>query len=256
MTKIITDPENYTREDLRNLDWDMVRLNVTIDIEPMLEWFNQVKISTPESLFLFSQKDLFESHLLDNPRMNGICVGDAGFWALQWPVQRCDAIPTPFFCNKEKFPEMLDETWEDKMDNHLDQYYFGAYKNMVETLGQDAWTWGRAMNCGKECGIGPHRDHDGIDLESHMIRLHVNLQTNEDSTWHFFSQLGETPADTWQYERSAYNPKPGEVYLVNVSNVHAPVNHGDEEWILLHSDPSDDAIDRLLKSEIRITYNG
>ena len=34
MTKIITDPQNYTREDLRNLDWDMVKLNVTVDPKP------------------------------------------------------------------------------------------------------------------------------------------------------------------------------------------------------------------------------
>jgi len=256
MTKIITDPQNYTREDLRNLDWDMVKLNVTIDPKPLLEWFETVKTTSPESLFLFSMKDLFQSHFLENPRMNGMCVGDAGYWTLQWPVQRTDPIPGPMFCDRKKFPELEDPNWGNKMNNHLDQYYFGAYKNMVETLGQDAWTWGRAMNCGTEAGIGPHRDHDGEDMSEHMIRLHVNLETNKDSSWHFFSQLGETPADTWQYERASYNPKPGEIYLVNVSNVHAPVNHGNDEWVLLHSDPSNDAVDRLLKSETHITYNG
>ena len=124
MTKIITDPQNYTREDLRNLDWDMVKLNVTIDPKPLLEWFETVKTTSPESLFLFSMKDLFQSHFLENPRMNGMCVGDAGYWTLQWPVQRTDPIPGPMFCDKEKFPELEDPNWGNKMNNHLDQYYF------------------------------------------------------------------------------------------------------------------------------------
>lgn len=256
MTKIITDPQNYTRENLRNLDWDIVKLNVTVDPKPMLEWFNTVKSTTPDSLFLFSMQDLIPPHFLGDPRMDGLCMGDAGYWTLQWPVQRTDPIPNPLFCNREKFPELNDSDWEGKMSTHLDQYYFGAYKSMVEQLGQDAWSWGRAMNCKKGDGIGPHRDHDGVDLSDHMIRLHINLETNEDSTWNFFSQLDQTPSNTWQYKRATYNPKPGDVYLVNVSNVHSPVNYGDEEWILLHSDPSDAAVDRLLKSEIHITYNG
>lgn len=250
MERFITNPQDYTREDLKSYDWDIVRLNITFDVEPMLEWFEELKTKHIDSLFLFNMKHLFKSYILENPRIEGIDVGNAGYWSLQWPAQRTDPIPGPLFCKHELFPELLTDDWESKMNNHLTQYYHGAYKNFVEQLGQDAWTWARAMCAGNEQGIGPHRDHDD---PGYMIRLHVNLQTDEKSTWHFGTQLGETPLKTWPYMTREYNPKPGEIFLVNVSNVHAPVNHGFIEWKLLHSDPSDNAINRLLKSTQHIS---
>ena len=190
--------------------------------------------------------------MLNHPKMEGICVGDAGFWTLQWPVQRTDPIPGPIFYDTSNYPELLDEAYEEKMNNHLDQYYLGPYKKLVEELGQDARTWGRLMSCGNECGIGPHRDHD---VPGHMIRLHVNIQTNEKSTWHFGTDLADTPKNSWKYMNRKYIPKSGEIYLVNVGNVHSPVNYGNTDWILLHSDPSDESIDRLLKSNFHITFD-
>lgn len=252
MSTLITNPQDYTIDDLKNNDWDMIRLNITFDPEPLLEWFREVNASHPESLFLFSMKHLFKSHLLDQPRMNGISVGDSGFWTLQWPVQRTDPIPGPFFCDTTRFPELLKNDWHKDMNKHLNHYYFGAYKKFIAELGEDAWTWGRAMSCGNECGIGPHRD---TDEPSYMIRLHVNLQTNDQSTWHFGTELADSPAESWKFMNRKYIPKAGEMYLVNVSNVHSPINHGNEDWILLHSDPLPSAINRLLKTEKIINFN-
>jgi hypothetical protein len=251
MNRFITNPQDYTLQDLRSYDWDIVKLNITFDVEPMIEWFEELKTKHLDSLFLFNMKHLFKPYILEDPRIEGIDVGGkSGYWSLQWPVQRTDPLPGPLFCNNNLYPELLEDGWESKMNNHLTHYYYGAYKSFVEQLGQDAWTWGRAMCAGNEVGIGPHRDHDD---PGYMIRLHVNLQTDSKSTWHFGTQLGETPLKTWPYMNREYHPKPGEIFLINVSNVHAPINHGDVEWKLLHSDPTNDAIERLLKSSYHIS---
>lgn len=250
MERFITNPQEYTLSDLRNYDWDIIKLNITFDVEPMLKWFNEMQVNQLADYWAFSMKHTFNPSLLDNPRMDGISVGDSGFWSLQWPIQRSGPIPNHVFCNSNIYPEIDDPSWISKMSNHLDQYYHGAYRSFVEQLGQDTWSWGRAMAAGTEVGIGPHKDHDDA---GYLIRLHVNIQTDEKSTWHFGTQLGETPILTWPYMNREYHPNAGDIYLVNVSNVHSPVNHGLDDWLLLHSNPADSCIDRLLKSTQHIS---
>ena len=255
MARVITNPQDYTLKDLRNYDWDIIKLNITFDTEPLLGFFEDLKTKHSESHWSYQRPDMEEYYdqiILSDPRIEGIDFNKGGYWTLQWPVQRTDPIPVPMFANRKIFPELLEDTWQNKMDNHLDHYYYGAYKSFVEQIGQDAWTWGRAMSAGKEEGIGPHLDDDD---SGYMIRLHVNVLAEDKPTWHFFSELGETPLKTWPYvdpERS-YHPKSGEILLINVSNIHSLVNHGDVEWKLLHSDPTNDAIERLLKSSYHIS---
>jgi hypothetical protein len=247
MNKFITNPQDYTIDDLRNNEWDIVKLNITFDIEPMLEWFNKL---SKDSLWRFNMKNTFRPGMLSDIRMDGLCVGDAGFWALQWPTQRSDPLPNPIFANRDQYPELLDDNWEEYMSNHLDQYYYGFYKSFVEQIGQDAWTWGRAMDIANEQGIGPHRDHDD---PGHKIRLHVNIQADERATWHFGTQLGINARETWPYMDREHYAKSGDIFLVNVSNVHSPINHGHSNWKLLHSDPLDSSINRLLQSTQHIS---
>lgn len=255
MARVLTNPQDLKLQDLRNYDWDILKLNITFDTEPLLQFFRDLETINAGSHWIYNRpdmKELYREEVFTSPHADGIDFNNGGYWTLQWPIQRTDPLPVPFFCNRKKFPELLEDDWESKMNNHLEHYYYGAYKSFVEQIGQDAWTWGRAMSAGKEHGIGPHMDDDD---SGYMIRLHVNVQADEGATWHFFSKLGESPRTTWPYvdKEREYHPKSGEIILVNVSNIHSLVNHGDLEWKLLHSDPSNDAIERLLKSSYHIS---
>jgi hypothetical protein len=251
MERYITNPQDYSVKDLRNHDWDLIKLNVTFDVEPLLAYFNDLKTIHLDSLWTTDKTEYCRPEMdLNQPKFEGgdYGRGGSGYWTLQWPVQRKDPIPGPIFCRRDLYPELLDEQWDTKMNRHLDHYYYGAYKSFVEQIGQDAWSWGRAMVVGKDQGIGPH-----LDAEDHfVIRMHVNVKTSPECTWNFFSQLGETPLKTWPYKDKVYHPLTGEIILVNVAKVHSPVNYGDEEWFLFHSNPSDEAVDRLLKSQQHI----
>ena len=86
MERYITNPQDYSLKDLRNYDWDIIRLNVTFDPEPLVKYFHDLKTTHLDSLWTTSMKEYCRPEIdINSPRRIGTDYGkgNAGYWTLQ-----------------------------------------------------------------------------------------------------------------------------------------------------------------------------
>jgi hypothetical protein len=246
MNRFITDPENYTFADLQNYDWDVIQTNITVNVDKMMEWANEVKakfgycgfnplehMHLAKKTFQDTKEQLIEEGF-------GIWnVANFRQWTLQWGKQRDSVIPFKQIMDPEQFPEINDPDFASKFNTNLNQYYFGGYKEYYDTLGSDILSVTRLVQFGPGMGLKPHTDN-GPD-EKFYVRMHLQLQIDNTKWWKFGKNM----------ERK-YTFEPGRVYLYNTSNHHAARNEGENDWIMLHNDPIASAVDKILKTSMHI----
>jgi hypothetical protein len=62
MNRFITDPENYTFDDLRNYDWDVIQTNITVDSVKMMEWVKSIEEQLPTISYLLEYIIIYKTN--------------------------------------------------------------------------------------------------------------------------------------------------------------------------------------------------
>lgn len=245
MDRVINDPTGLTYKDLENYDWDLVRTNITVDANALLEWAKDALEKNKDAGFnlqymhLMSEKSrkLVEKSL---PEIRGY----PNQWTMQWPIERKGPIPNPWLCDPEQFPEITAPTFTSSVSDDLPSYTYGFYKHVKDTLDlsptqKDCFQITRLVVFNPTEGFFPHYDVE----KGYLVRLHIQAQVNNKCYWTF----GEDQS------RPHTIMEPGGVYLINTAVKHSTWNLGDEPWIFIHSDPSNEAITRLCNTKMHIS---
>lgn len=240
MTRVITDPQNHTAASLENYEWDVIRTNVTVDIPNLLNWCNSTIDKFPEAAFNWSKTDLMNERARQmTEQKKSVMWGYPDQWTLQWSTPRTDALPNPFLCDPEIYPEVKDPEFYTKFSTDLDQYNHGFYKKIKDTLDPDCYKITRLVRFGNQQGLHPHYD---IEKGGYLIRMHVQAQVDDQCIWKFGGHQ----------DRSYANMEAGRIYLYNTAILHSAINLGNTPWIFIHNDPEYSAIDRILKMNLHI----
>jgi hypothetical protein len=202
-------------------DWDLIVLNKKVDSVNLLNWY--VEIEDRLSYLrcnLYKNKDLLKpavkGYFTNKEKENFFDLSKAderllNSYALSWPVQKDIPLPPPWACNLELYPELQeyyngDDLIKDFDYNnwvYLDQYMFGAWKNLVDEIGIYF----------RNPRIAQHLN--GLILPQHTdgmtVRLHIPITT--DNSYFYW---GETP----------YKLMPGNMYLINTRLSHGTTNYG------------------------------
>jgi len=248
MERFITDPENYTFNDLQNNDWDVVKLNIRFDNNQMKQWYDEIAEKNADEALDLSVEGFEKMKVIYNKEnldlietfYKNTTLGNGKQWTLQWSHQRRGVTPFIRLANPELFPEVEDPDFVKKANENLEQYYFGFYKKYIDLLGTDVFETNRIINFPNSSGIQTHTD---IDEEHYLIRMHSQIQTSDNCYWIFGK-----PAD----ETRKYPMEAGCVYLYNTGVPHAAFNYGTADWLMLHNNPTDESIDKLLSSNFYV----
>jgi len=237
MEKYIKDLSSLSAKDLYNYDWDIIELNVPINNKEMLDWYNIINTQHFDLCFMVDQTHLMKSEIREKMSQfrEENLWGIGKQWTLQWACPKNVPIPFRYVADPEQYQELEDPDFDKNFNNPLEQYYFGGWKKLVEELGADAWEVSRLVQLDKETGLKAHTDTNS----GFLPRMHYQIQYTTDSWWEFFDDR-DSPA------RSRYYLEQGKLYIMNTAVLHAAKNEGDIPWIMLHSNPTDSAIDRLI----------
>ena len=236
MDRYITNVSSLTAEDLKNYDWDIIELNIDINHAEMREWYNTIVTKYSDMQFNVSKTELMkpeirdrmiefkEQHLWGTPKQ----------WTLQWSVPRNDAIPFRYIADPAQYPEILQDDFDEKFNTPLEQYYFGGFKQLVERMGEGAWAVARLVQLDKNTGLKKHVD---IQPPQFLPRMHYQIEYTANAHWWFGENM----------ERE-YTLENGKLYLMNTAVPHTAKNEDDSPWVMIHSNPTDDAINVLFRS--------
>lgn len=235
MTRYITDVTSLQAKDLNNYDWDIIELDINIDHSSMLDWYNTILENYENAQFNVSKTELMKEELRD--KMTEFAEqhlwGTPKQWTLQWSVLRDDAIPFRYVADPTQFPEILQDDFDEKFNTLLPQYYFGGFKDLIDTFGEGAWEVSRLVQMDKNTGLKPHTD---IKPPEFLPRMHYQIKYNSNAYWWFGENM----------ERK-YTLEQGKLYIMNTAVLHAAKNEDDEPWVMLHSNPTNSAIDKLFR---------
>lgn len=235
MKRYITDVSTLTANDLKNYDWDIIELNIKIDHLEMKNWFNVISEKYSDLQFNVSKTELMkpeirskmiefqEKHLWGTPKQ----------WTLQWSVPRNDAIPFRYIADPEQYPEILSEDFDKNFNTPLDQYYFGGFKNLCEQFGHEAWEVSRLVQLDQDTGLKKHTD---VNPPEFLPRMHYQIQCTQNAYWWFGDNLDRE-----------YTLESGRLYIMNTAVLHTAKNTDQTSWVMLHSNPTDLAIDKLFR---------
>jgi len=235
MDRYITNPKDYTFNDLLNYNWDVIELPITVDTIGMMNWYTEIDKNYSDSKFDLSMLHLLQPQLRDKMPMfiEKNLWGTPEQWTLQWSYDRDGVIPFIFAGDPDQFPEIKDPDFSKNSNYNLEKYYFGTYKKYVETFGSNCFKVNRLVRFKKNTGLKSHVD---IEKPNFLIRMHLQIQVDDNAFWYYGENM----------ERK-YTTKPGHVYLFNTHSLHAAVNNSDNDWILLHNNPNEEAINQLLQ---------
>jgi len=237
MERNITNPKDYTAEQLRNYDWDVIELPITFDTVAMMEWYNTVVEKHSDNIFHIGKLEFirpdFKEKAVEFAERH--LWGKGEQWTLQWSYQRDGVIPFIYVADPAMYPEIKEPDFSNTSNTNLEIYNFGMYKKLLDTFGDECMKVCRLVRFANETGLKQHTD---INPPNFLIRMHFQIQATENAYWWF----GENR------ERS-YKVKQGHVYLYNTAVVHAAKNEDDSFWIMVHNNPSDQAVDALLQMD-------
>jgi hypothetical protein len=235
MDRYITDVSLLTAEDLKNYNWDIIELNIDINHLEVRDWFNIVSEKFGNMQFNVSKTELMKPEIRDRMKefQEQHLWGTPKQWTLQWSVQRDDAIPFRYIADPAQYPEILEDDFDKKFNTPLEQYYFGGFKKLVELLGDGAWEVARLVQLDKDTGLKKHVD---IQPPQFLPRMHYQIEYTQNAAWWF----GENMERKYVLEN-------GKLYIMNTAVLHTAKNEDDLPWVMLHSNPTDDAINKLFK---------
>lgn len=240
MERFIKDPLKYTAQDLMNTDWDIIELDVSVDREGLLDWYNELNTTFSDSKFVMSP-EYYEKYF-DNRYIRRWSIGDYSVpnsegeysfnWTLQWIKERYDPLPFAHLANRELYPEINDPNFNDSTNPFLEKFIFGSFAGLYNNIGK-YFQKARVLTIPKGSKVILHHD---IRPGGLLFKLHIQLEMNDQCSWFF------------DYDMSReYVMEVGKAYLVNTSIVHGVVNSGDTNWSMIHCSPNLDYIDEILK---------
>ena len=204
-----------TEQQLRNsTDWDFIELNIDIDVDKLRAWYNEVNQRFPELKFSFALTE----YVVPNKKQS-ILYGGIHSFGMSWPVEQALPIPPKYAARPDLYPEtsMPEAEFGSKM-KVMERYKFGYFKDLLDRLGEETFSWSRITVHDPEATINPHTDGE------RTIRLHIPIYTNDDA-W-------------FGWGDKKYNFVPGKVYLINTGKEHYTINHGLTERAHIISHPA------------------
>lgn len=239
MTRHITNPQDYTLEKLSNLDWDIIELPLTFDIAELQSWTNSVMQNYNDSKFIINdeyaekfnidREDYKRRWYCQNPHIDK--GNSCYYWMLNWPIEKNGPLPFQFLANPELFPEVYADDFNVNKAPFLSKYMFDGFNTLYNKIGK-YMCWSRLFVAPEGAGLRIHIDQDWPIV----IRLHVNINTDQDDIWYF----------GWHGERQ-YHMEPGKVYLTNTAVPHSVINHHGDDWVLVYGTPKSSDINELLQ---------
>lgn len=245
LEKYIENPAGLSFDDLQNNEWQLIKLDITVDVNYAMSWVQQVQENFQDCIFTWDQPHLINEEVFDHyeSQVKKLLVRTDSEqpqqWALQWSYQRDGVLPfvSGGIANKQLFPEAHDPDFFSKWNKILKKYHFGFWKEYYELLGEDVFDVSRLVRFPKDCGLNTHVD-TGKD-QPFLIRMHTVPEIGPD---HFFNFGEDLTQDT-------HSMKPGCVYLLNTGIPHSAINRDNKDWWMLHNNPRPDAITRLLNTK-------
>jgi uncharacterized RmlC-like cupin family protein len=226
MTSYVRHPTTVTKEFLLGVDWDIIELELTTNIELLTAWYQEIVSKFSNLRFDFSQIELLkEEYQKDVTSRHGyedVLNGSIHSWTLDWPAEKDIPIPPTFAATDRLYPELLTDA-EFKIQN---KYKFGYFDTMCQVLGEDTFCFSRITQHDTDAVISKHVDA-GLGL-----RLHIPIVTSNASQFLYGEQL----------DRS-YTFTPGRIYIINAKIPHSTVNQGPSRAHII----SDPPIDKLLQ---------
>ena len=204
-----------TEQELRaSTDWDFFELNIDVDVDKLTLWYHDVNKKFPNLKFSFDLTDC----VVPNTKQS-ILNGGIHSFGLSWPVEQALPIPPKYAARKDLYPETLlpEEEFGAQM-KVMERYKFGYFKELLDQLGEETFSWGRITVHDPEAKIDPHIDG------ARTIRLHIPIVTNSQAWFGWGDQK--------------YNFVPGKVYLINTSKEHYTSNDGTTERAHIISHPA------------------
>lgn len=207
------DPSQLTTEFLYDTnDWDLVELNLNLDVDKLSAWYNTVSKEFNNMRFMFDKfperLKLSVSKQMVEQGYCGIYCGPIDGITMAWPTERYEPLPPPMQANTDFFPEVNYDTFLDDA-KIMSKFKTGYFQEMLDFLGEDSF---------KQSIITTH--YPGMFIKQHIdskvLKLHIPLETNDDA----FFVFGENK------ERGRYNLKVGKVYLLNTGDWHGTENNG------------------------------
>ena len=210
------DPKNHNiTEDLlyNTNDWDLVELNYNVDSTNLKKWWDDLIAQYPETIFNFNKNhdllNLEKSKEMVDTGYCGYYCGPIDGITIAWPVERYEPLPPPVQCNSELYPEVnIDSFMDDAVI--MPKFYFGYFKDLVETLGHDAFRQ-----------VVTSRHYPGMYIKQHIdskrLKLHIPIETPEGSYFHFGKDRDRK-----------YHMKLGKIYILNTGDWHGTSNDTDQ----------------------------
>lgn len=239
MERYIKNPHHYTLENLKNTDWDMIELNVSYDLNGLLDWYRIINTDLASCKFSMSpdfyEKYLEPSYLRRWSISDNVLSNNQGEypsnWTLQWNRERYDPLPFPHLANRRLFPEVDDPSFSEKDNPFLSKYMFGAFESLHNNIGK-YFQKGRVLTIPAGSKVSLHHD---IKPGKFLFKLHFQLDMNDQCSWFF------------DYDASReYVMENGKLYLVNTSIIHGAINSGNTDWTMIHFSPKLEYIDEIL----------
>jgi hypothetical protein len=243
MNRYIEDSTGLTYQDLQNDDWDVIKLNITVDTDSIMDWVNSVESDNQDSIWNFELVNLVDEPLREKflTIQKNLLVRTATTqpeqWGLQWSFQREGVIPFIVYACKKQFPEVYEEGFHQNCNQNLEKYVFGFWKRYYELLGPDVFQITRLVKFPKGCGLNAHRDTN----KGQLIRMHTIPQIGTDHYFDYMSDPGRQ-----------YKLEPGCTYLLNTGMTHSAVNNDNQDWWMLHNNPADNAITKLCNLKVHV----
>lgn len=239
-------------QELETLEWDLIELPITVDVDAWKDWYNTVKENFDQ--YSYGPKD--HKELVGNTHTREIVFeyanksvwGNPKQWMLQWGVQREGVIPPVTVADPDFFTEMKDDFNPSRVN--LSHYMFGAYKQLHDVFGEDSFQITKLLEFMPEDGLKPHVDV----VNGFMFRLNIQIQNNDNVKWLFSDDHSALLHVIDEHDHilsqcREYTLEEGKVYLVNTAVTHAVKNLGDNTLVMLQTDPKDSALTRLLSTE-------
>jgi hypothetical protein len=248
MDRYLTHPKNLNWNDLQNNDWDVIELDITFNAPALLDWCNIVMENNKDSIWSFDRDDLVDHGFLEEflkQREKLLVKTNTSIpeqWTLQWSYQREGVLPFMLLACKKQYPEVTSPNFLNEWNQNLDKYFFGWYKKYYEIFGPECFTVTRLVRFPKDCGLNTHRDTG--DNQPFLIRMHAIPQISKE----IFLNFGEDLTD----KSRQYKLESGKIYLFNTGIPHAAINHSEIDWIMLHNNPTENAVNKLLKTRMYI----
>ena len=245
MSRFWKHPKGLTWKDLQNNDWDVIELDITVDAKPLQEWDKEITSANQDSIWTMDRDDLVDETVKDKflAQRTKILVGIPQQWTLQWSYERPGVLPFKGIACRKQFPECYEPNFGELWNKNLSKYFFGAWKEYFEYLGEDCFQISRLVHFPKGCGLSTHVDTGGD--QKFLIRMHTLIDIGDKHWFNFGDDLDDK--SRW------YKMETGKTYLLNTGIPHAAINWSEKDWVMLHNNPTEAAVDQLLSMSEHIS---